>query len=84
MQGQKIVGKRSQVLRSYKKQHIDNKIDKIKDLLPSNITYLNKSYNIGLTDTKFDLHCNCCDKDFNINRQLLFFRIKDNEDPCLN
>lgn len=64
--------------------YINNKIKSVIDSLPNHISYIDRSYNDGLTDTRFDLLCGNCKNEFTINRQLLFFRLKDNEDLCLN
>jgi hypothetical protein len=64
--------------------YINNKIKLVSDSLPQHINYIDRFHNDGLTDVKFNLMCDNCKDKFIINRQLLFFRLKDNEDPCLN
>lgn len=75
--------KSSLVIKKRIDSYINNKIKLVTDSLPNHISYVDRFYNDGLTDTKFNLLCDNCKNEFTINRQLLFFRLKDNEDPCL-
>lgn len=60
-----------------------NTINKIKDGLPENISFIDKRYNENLTDSILQLECNKCHSKFEINRQLFFFRKDSKTEICL-
>lgn len=75
--------KSPEVIKKRIDSYINNKIKMVSDSLPNHIKYVDRFYNDNLTDMKFNLQCDNCKEVSTINRQLLFFRLKDNEDPCL-
>jgi hypothetical protein len=72
-----IINKR---IESYKK----NKINNIIESLPSDISFIKKYYNKNNTDSIFKLNCSKCNEKFDINRQLMGFRLASKNDICLN
>jgi hypothetical protein len=59
-------------------------IDKIKNLLPDNLTFVLKEDNRNSTDSIIRLLCKKCNSEFDINRQLLISRKLKNCEICLN
>jgi hypothetical protein len=57
---------------------------KIVEILPSNLTYIDRKYNQNETESYIKIHCCQCDKDFDITRQLLVHRKNSNLEICLN
>ena len=55
---------------------------KIIDKLPSHIKYLDRKYNKNTTDLYLKLNCTICNNDFEITRQLVYFKCDSNIDPC--
>lgn len=67
-------------IESYK----NNVIEKIKSELPKSLIYNYKSENENNTDSILNFTCKNCNKEFDINRQLFFFRKRSCVEICLN
>lgn len=67
-------------INSYQK----NITNKIISKLPTNIEYVDRTYNSNSTDLYIHLKCLKCQNNFEITRQSLYFRCTTNEDPCPN
>ena len=61
----------------------NNKINSLKEKLPSGIDFVGKFKNKNLTDDYIKLKCNSCLSEFEITRQYLDYRIRNNEELCL-
>lgn len=72
-----VISKR---IESYKK----NILNKIISELPGNITFIDKRSNKNETDTILNFKCKNCSRNFEINRQLFYFRKNSNVEICLN
>jgi hypothetical protein len=72
-----IVNKR---IESYKKQYVE----KLKNMIPSHISYISHTYTSTEKDIEFTLHCNNCNKDFRILYTLFYNRNKASLDLCTN
>ena len=61
----------------------NNIIDKIKSDLPENLIFNYKKNNLNNTDSVLNLTCEKCNIDFDINRQLFYFRKSSGVNICL-
>jgi len=59
-------------------------LNKIKNSLPTNISFLSKEMNFSGTDSYLNLSCSKCNKDFTITRQYFHLRTRSNIEVCLN
>ena len=71
-----VISKR---VESYEK----SKIDSLKLRLSDSIEFIEKFKNLNLTDDYIKLSCLYCENTFDITRQYLDFRIRNNEEICL-
>ena len=65
------------------KSYENNKTKAIINSLPNSINYISRGFNNNKTDYVIELECSVCNSVFGINRQLLGFRQKANENICL-
>jgi hypothetical protein len=62
----------------------NNIIEKIKSDLPENLIFNHKKENLNNTDSILNFTCNICNTDFDVNRQLFYFRKREKVSICLN